>query len=345
MPVVQVENREKLKADHVYVIPPDRRLQITDHELSALQFDEPRGKRSPIDLFFRSVAERLGDGFAVILSGAGSDGAIGVRAVKEAGGIILVQDPNEAEYASMPRSAIATGVADFILPARDIGRRLVDLILIKESVATPDIRNFDEELLRRILAHLRARTGHDFSKYKRSTVLRRIARRMQVVRADDLKEYYDAMRDGADEAQALLGDLLISVTTFFRDTEAFEKIARDVIPELFKDRAADETIRVWVSGCATGEEADSFAILLLEEAARHPLRPPIQVFGSDLDSRALAAAREGRFPMAIEADVSEERLRRFFTREGEHYRVRQEVRDVVVSTAHDLLKDQTSAPI
>jgi two-component system CheB/CheR fusion protein len=339
MPVVQVGEHTRLHANHVYVIPPDRRLQMIQHQVSAMAFDEPRGQRAPIDLFFRSLAEQLGDGFAVILSGAGSDGAIGVRAVKEAGGIILVQDPSEAEYSSMPRSAIATGVADFILPARDIGRRLVDLIRIKESVPAPDIRNFDEELLRRVLAHLRVRTGHDFSKYKRSTVLRRIARRMQVVHANDLREYYNTMRDRAEEAQALLGDLLISVTTFFRDSEAFEKIAREIIPQLFQDREADDTIRVWVSGCATGEEAYSFAILLLEEASRHPIRPPMQVFGSDLDSRALAAAREGRFPMAIETDVSEERLRRFFTREGEHYRVRQDVRDIVLFAVHDLLKD------
>jgi two-component system, chemotaxis family, CheB/CheR fusion protein len=339
MPVVQVGEREPLRADHVYVIPPDRRLQMVDHQVSALAFDEPRGQRTPIDLFFRSVAERLGDGFAVILSGAGSDGAIGVRAVKEAGGIILVQDPNEAEYASMPRSAMATGVADFVLPVRDLAKRLVDLIRIKESLAPPDIRNFDEELLRRVIANLRVRTGHDFSKYKRSTVLRRIARRMQVTRADDLNEYYGVMRDSPEEAQALLGDLLISVTTFFRDSEAFEKIAKDVMPQLFQDREASETIRVWVSGCATGEEAYSFAILLLEEAARHPIRPAMQVFGSDLDSRALVAAREGRFPIAIEADVNEERLRRFFMREGDHYRVRQEVRDLVLFAVHDLLKD------
>ena len=339
MPVVQISESEQLRANHVYVIPPDRRLQMVDHQVSAFQFDEPRGQRTPIDLFFRSVAERLGDGFAVILSGAGSDGAIGVRAVKEAGGIILVQEPKEAEYASMPRSAIATGIADFVLPAHDLAKRLVDLIRIKESLAPPDIRSFDEELLRRIITHLRVRTGHDFSKYKRSTVLRRIARRMQFARADDLNEYYEVLRDNADEAQALLGDLLISVTTFFRDSEAFEKIARDVIPELFKDQAANETIRVWVSGCATGEEAYSFAILLLEEAARRPIRPSMQVFGSDLDSRALVAAREGRFPAAIETDVSEERLRRFFTREGDHYRVRQEVRDLVLFAVHDLLKD------
>jgi len=339
MSVIEIGTRQHLEADHVYVIPPDRRLQMIDHEISALEFDEPRGQRSPIDLFFRSLAEKLGDGFAVILSGAGSDGAIGVRAVKEAGGIILVQDPGEAEYASMPRSAIATGVADFVMPVRDLGKRLVDLIHIKESASVPDIRNFDEEMLRRILAHLRVRTGHDFSKYKRSTVLRRIARRMQVTRADDLKEYYDVMRDSADEAQALLGDLLISVTTFFRDADAFAKIAKEVIPDLFTRREPEETIRIWVSGCATGEEAYTFAILLLEEAAKHPLRPPIQVFGSDLDSRALASAREGRFPLAIEADVNEERLRRFFTREGDHYRIRQEVRDVVLFAVHDLLKD------
>jgi two-component system CheB/CheR fusion protein len=339
MSVVQIGAHARLEANHVYVIPPDRRLQMIDHEVSALEFDQPRGQRAPIDLFFRSLAEQLGDGFAVILSGAGSDGAIGVRAVKEAGGIILVQEPNEAEYASMPRSAIAMGVADFVMPTRDLAKRLVDLIRIKDIVTVPDIRNFDEELLRRILAHLRARTGHDFSKYKRATVLRRIARRMQVTHADDLKEYHNFMRDNAEEAQALLGDLLISVTTFFRDTASFEKIAKDVLPELFKDKEPDETLRVWVSGCATGEEAYSFAILLLEEAARHPIRPPIQVFGSDLDARALAAAREGRYPPAIETDVSEERLRRFFTNEGDHYRVRQEVRDMVLFAVHDLLKD------
>jgi two-component system CheB/CheR fusion protein len=339
MPVVQVHDGEHLLADHVYVIPPDRQLQLFDHQISVQEFDDPRGQRTPIDLFFRSMAERLGDGCAVVLSGAGSDGAIGVRAIKEGGGIVLVQEPSEAEYASMPRAAIASGVADFVLPVRDIARRLVDLIRIKESVLIPDIRNFDEELLRRILAHLRVRTGHDFSKYKRSTVLRRIARRMQVTRADDLKEYYEVIRENADEAQALLGDLLISVTTFFRDSEAFDKLAQNVIPDLFKNREADQTVRIWVSGCATGEEAYSFAILLLEEAARHPIRPPIQVFGSDLDSRALASAREGRFPAAIEADVAEERLRRFFTREGDHYRVRQEVRDIVLFAVHDLLKD------
>ena len=226
MPVVQVEKQQKLLANHVYVVPPDRRLQLTDHEITAFEFEEPRGQRTPIDLFFRSLAERLGDGFAVILSGAGSDGAIGVRAVKEAGGIILVQDPNEAEYASMPRSAIASGPADFILPVRELALRLADLIRIKHTVAVPALHNFDEEELRRILALLRVRTGHDFSKYKRSTVLRRIARRMQVSRTDDLIEYYDVLRQNADEAQALLSDLLISVTTFLAIQELSRRSPR-----------------------------------------------------------------------------------------------------------------------
>src|SRR5262245_27550251 len=300
MPVVQVEDRQKLEENRVYVIPPDRRLQIIDHEISAMEFDEPRGKRAPIDLFFRSVADRLGDGFAVILSGAGSDGAIGVRAVKEAGGIILVQDPNEAEYSSMPRSAIAAGVVDFIMPVRELAARITDLIRIKQ--ARDDEPEMDEDLLRRVLAHLRVRTGHDFSKYKRSTVLRRIARRMQVTRTDELKDYYDVLRDNAEEAQALLGDLLISVTTFFRDAESFEALRKFAIPELFRDDQPEETIRVWVSGCATGEEVYTIAMLLLEEASKHELRPPIQLFGSDLDARALTVAREGRYPAAIEAD-------------------------------------------
>src|SRR5215813_6804334 len=236
MPVVQVEKTARLEPNHVYVIPPDRRLQVIDHELSAIEFDEPRGQRLPIDFLFRSVAERLGDGFAVILSGAGSDGAVGVRAVKEAGGIILVQDPNEADYASMPRSAIETGVVDFVLPVRDLATRLNDLIRIKEAVWPPEMGNLDEDVLQRIIAHLRVRTGHDFSKYKRSTVVRRIARRMQVNRTDELKAYYELIRDNADEVQALLGDLLISVTSFFRDRDAFESLAK-VLPQLFAGKA------------------------------------------------------------------------------------------------------------
>jgi two-component system CheB/CheR fusion protein len=339
MPVEQVEGTQKLETNRVYVIPPGRRLQISDHEISAAEFDEPRGLRAPIDLFFRSLAEHA-DGIAVILSGAGSDGAVGVKAVKESGGIILVQDPSEAEYSSMPRSAIGTGVADFVLPVREVAAQLVELVAIKRSISIPLESTLDEEeRLRGILAHLRVRTGHDFSRYKRSTVLRRIARRMQITRTNDLKDYYEYMHDKPDEAQALMGDLLISVTTFFRDRAVFEALKARVLPRVFEGKGVDDTIRVWVSGCATGEEAYSLALLLLEEAGRREDRPVIQVFGSDLDSRALGIAREGCYPAAIEADVSEERLRSFFRREGDQYCVRQEVRDIVLFANHDLLKD------
>jgi two-component system CheB/CheR fusion protein len=339
MPVVQVRGKEKLEANHVYVIPPDRRLHINDQEISAAEFDEPRGQRAPIDLFFRSLADEHGNGFAVILTGAGSDGAIGVKAVKEAGGIILVQDPGEAEYPSMPRAAIATGIADFVLPVRELAQRLVELVHNKDVISIVETENFDEDSVRRILAHVRVRTGHDFTKYKRSTVLRRIARRVQVSRSDDLEHYYDFLRDNPDEAQALLGDLLVSVTTFFRDREVWDALKAQVLPSLFDTKGSNETLRIWVPGCATGEEAYTVAILMLEEAGRHDIHPPIQIFASDLDVRALTLAREGRYPAAIAADISEERLRRYFTREGDHYQVRRELRDLVVFANHSVLKD------
>ena len=340
MPVVQVARPVPLQADHVYVIPPDRRLRISDNEITTAEFDEPRGKRAPIDLFFRSLAEQHGDGCAVILTGAGSDGAVGVRAVKESGGIILVQDPTEAEFHSMPRSAIATGIADFILPVREIAQRLTELVREKSNGAPEaGLRGLNPELLRRILAHVRVRTGHDFSKYKRATILRRIARRMQVTRSESPIVYFDVLRDNPDEAQALLGDLLISVTSFFRDKEAFQALELQVIPQLFQGKLSDRSIRVWVPGCATGEEAYSIAMLLLEQASRQDIRPSIQVFGSDIDAKALTMAREGLYPAAIEADVGEDRLRRFFVKEADHYRVRQELRDLVLFASHSLLKD------
>lgn len=339
MPVHQVEDTAKLQPDYVYVIPPNRRLKIADHAISALSFEEPRGHRAPIDQFFRSLAEHHGDAFAVILTGAGADGAIGVKAVKQAGGIVLVQDPNEAEYASMPRSAIAMEVADFVMPIRELADRLTELLRNRDHIPYREVRDGDEDALRRILAHVRVRTGHDFSQYKRATVLRRIARRAQVTRKESLAEYYAYLRDNAEEAQALFSDFLISVTTFFRDPKAYASLTRAVIAQLFEGKETGGVIRIWVPGCATGEEAYSIGILLLEEASRRDIRPEIQVFGTDLDAGALAIAREGRFPATIEADLSEERLRRFFQKEGDNYRVRRELRDIVLFASHSLLRD------
>ena len=339
MPVAQVSGRVPLEPRRVYVIPPNRQLFVTDQHLAIAEFEEPRWRRAPIDLFFRSLAAQRGDDFAIIFSGAGSDGALGIKAVKEAGGIILVQDPDEAEYGSMPRSAIATGFADFVLPVREIAARLPELIANRDRIATEPEEEADVDALKRILSHLRIRTGHDFLNYRKSTVRRRIARRMQVRRAATMTDYLSILRDSGEEAQALLADLLISVTTFFRDSEAFDRLASLVMPHVFENKGAADAVRVWVPGCATGEEAYSIAILLLEEAGRHDVRCEIQVFASDLDDAALTAGREGRYPLAIEADMTEERVKRFFTREADHYRVSHDLRDVVLFAKHSLLKD------
>ncbi|HEX3653244.1 MAG TPA: chemotaxis protein CheB [Rhizomicrobium sp.] len=338
MPAQQVTGTSELKPDCIYVIPPDRQLRISEDEISAIPFEEPRGRRMPIDFFFRSLAEQHGDGFAVVLTGAGADGAVGVKAIKERGGIILVQDPEQAEYSSMPRAAVATGAADVVLPIKELAERLAELARAKRQTGGA-IAIDGEDALRRIFAQLRVRTGHDFSHYKRSTVLRRVARRMQVTRKDNFDEYFKYVRENAEEAQLLLTDLLISVTTFFRDSQAFESLARNAIPHLFGNRDSSGPIRVWVAGCATGEEAYSIAMLLLEEAGRQDMRPEIQVFATDMDVRALAMAREGRYPAAIEADVSEERLRRFFQSDGDEYQVKRELRDLVLFANHSVLKD------
>lgn len=339
MRVTQVEGTTELESDHVYVIAPNSRLVLKDCTISAEAFDEPRYQRAPIDFFFRSLAEQHIDGsaYAIVLTGAGADGAVGVRAIKEAGGIVLVQDPDDAEFASMPRSAIAAEVADFVLPLRDLADHLAGLLNDDDRGQSRNVD--DEETLRRILAHLRVRVGHDFSLYKKATILRRIARRAQVTRSASLPDYYAYLRDNVDEAQALFLDFLISVTSFFRDPEVFGVLAREAIPQLFDGKEAGGSIRVWVPGCATGEEAYTIGILLLEQAARRGLRMDIQVFGSDLDTAALAVGREGRYPATIEADVSEDRLRRFFQREGDHYRVRRELRDIVMFASHSLLRD------
>jgi two-component system CheB/CheR fusion protein len=337
--VLQVTELTELKPNCVYVIPPDHQLQLTDHSIATTDFTEPRGQRAPIDLFFRSMAELHGDGIAIILSGAGSDGTVGVRQIKEQGGIVLVQSPDEAEYSSMPRSAIATEAADFVLPVKQLAHRVVELIAAKRNAPPVAKISTDEEQLRRILAYARARTGHDFSLYKRSTVSRRILRRMQVTRRDTLEEYYNYLRENAEESPQLVSDLLISVTSFFRDPKSFEALSRTVISPMMANAERREVVRIWVAGCATGEEAYSIAMLLLEESSLHDTRPEIQVFGSDMDARALIIAREGRYPVGIEADLSEERLRRFFTRDGEYYRVKRELRDVVLFANHSVLKD------
>ncbi len=257
--------------------------------------------------------------------------------MKEHGGIVLVQDPAEAEFSMMPKSAVAAG-ADFVFPVEGIAAKLVELLHAK-SIAPILAQSSDaSEVMQRILAYLRTKTGQDFSHYKRPTLTRRIARRVQVVQADSLNSYLTYLREHPEEVSALFKDLLISVTSFFRDANAYKALKELVIAPLL-ERDETRPIRVWVPGCATGEEAYSIAILILEEAARRERHPAVQIFASDLDGGALATARAGRYPRAIEAEISPERLARFFTLEGEHYCVRQELRDQVVFAVHGLLKD------
>ena len=342
MKVQQVsEEGRRLGKNCVYVIPPDRELVIDADDVRARPFTEPRGQRAPIDMFFRSVAVGRGDGMSIVLSGAGSDGALGVRAVKEAGGVVFVQEPADAEFPMMPRSALATGAADFVGPIPRLVERMVEVSRSKAALRKLEADDADADL-RRILAFLRSRTGHDFSSYKRPTVLRRVARRMQVTRRPDIGSYAEYLVTNPEEAQELFGDLLISVTHFFRDPDAYRALADLAIGPLVEEAASgteEGGIRAWVVGCATGEEAYSLAILMLEEAERRQKRMPIQIFATDLDEGALATGREGRYTASIEADVSEDRLGRWFVREGPHYRVKKEVRDCVLFATHSVLKD------
>ncbi len=338
MPVEAVAQEARLKPNCVYVIPPDRELVIQGDEIKARPFSEPRGRRHPIDLFFESVAAARADSVAIVLSGSGSDGASGVRAVRQAGGMVFVQDPGEAEFSMMPDHAIASGVVDFVGPAAEIAARLAETLRGGEAFRRMDKKEMEENL-GRILAFLRQRVGHDFSSYKQATVLRRISRRMQVARKPDMAAYYRYLVEQPEEAQALLADLLISVTAFFRDPESFAALAKKAAAPILDAVEGEGPIRAWVVGCATGEEAYSLGILLLEEAERRGLHPSIQIFASDIDEDALAVARDGRYPGSIRAQVSQERLRRFFIADGDDFRVRKELRDLVLFVSHSALKD------
>ena len=341
MPVTQVTETVTIDADHIYVIPPSKRLEATDRELSIHEFDEPRGRRAPIDLFFRSLAEVHGRGAGIILSGSGTDGCVGIRAIKEAGGLVLVQDPAEAEFDSMPRSAIETGVADGVLPVHELAAELVNFVssIGEMPEMSEPATNDKRDPLRDILARVLAVSGHDFSRYKRSTVVRRLQRRLVVTRHRSPEDYLSFIMDNPDEVDILFKELLISVTSFFRDPSSFDALKETVIPKLFEGKDATGTVRAWVAGCATGEEAYSVAILLHEYVETQEIRPKIQVFATDLDVHALAKARDGRYPASIEADVSQERLNRFFTRDDSYYRVNREICDIVLFAEHDILRD------
>jgi two-component system CheB/CheR fusion protein len=364
MPVMQVMEPVKVKPNHVYVIPPNHQLTFEDSTLHLVAPQQAPGRRVTIDLFFRTLAQAYGQrAVAVILSGSDSDGVIGLKHVRAQGGVTIAQDPNEAEHESMPATAISTGMVDWVLPVADMPSKLMEFVqnedrmkLPPEDPDSPDPEakdpeapggetiseithaDTDELALRDVLAYLRAQTGHDFSHYKRATLLRRIARRMQVNSLETIPRYRDFLRTHPAEARALLQDLLIGVTHFFRDQESFAALEANV-PQLFAGRRDTDQIRVWVAGCASGEEAYSIAMLLCEHAERLERPPSIQIFASDLDEHAIQDARAGVYPTTIEADVSMERLRRFFDRDIGRYRVKRSLREKVLFSAHNLLKD------
>lgn len=345
MPVEQVSATVPLEPNRVYVIPPGRNLSTIDTHLQLSELEERRRARAPIDHFFRTLARtHAGHAIAVILTGTGSDGALGLRAVKEKGGLTVVQDPTEAEFDGMPQSAIATGMVDRILPLAEIPEAAIRFARTEPRLPVPKgegepLPEDGRLVLQKVFALLRARTGRELNRYKPSTIMRRIARRMQLHQLIELPDYLELLRHQPEEVRALADDLLITVTNFFRDVDVYEKLEREVIPKLLADRAAGDEVRVWSVGCATGEEAYSLAILLLEAAARRREPPRVQVFASDLHERSLQRARDGFYPGDIETDVSAERLRRYFVREDGGYRIRKEVRDLVVFAPHDLLGD------
>jgi two-component system CheB/CheR fusion protein len=338
IPVTQLRETVRVEPDRIYVIPPNKSLAMVDGhlELSAITGFEQR--RAPIDIFFRTLADSLESrAVSVIMSGSGSDGSIGLRRIKECNGLVVVQDPAQAPFAEMPRSAIATGLVDFVVPAAEMPRRIIAYRDQIRSIRIPEDAaqrsGDDERALTAIFTTLRKRTGQDFANYKRSTLLRRVERRLAVRGLQELSEYARLIADDAEEPAALLRELLISVTNFFRDAPVWERIEQMLIPRILENKRPEDHLRIWVAGCATGEEAYSMAILL---ADRQNL-PNVQIFATDLDEHAIARARNGIYNEAEVADVSPERLRRYFVQERDGFRVRREIREMVVFAHHNLL--------
>jgi len=349
MPVSQVTEGMPVKANHVYVVPPNSFMRAQDGILKLEPRQEIRGINMPIDHFFRSLAQNHGSrAIGMILSGTGSDGALGLEEIKDSGGITFVQDEKTAKFSGMPHSAIATGAADFILPVEGIAEELVRLSR-HPYVASPSPINEEEkpqsptstppDPLNLIFRLLRMTTGVDFSYYRNNTIQRRITRRMTLRRMERLEEYASHLKNHPDELKALYHDLLIKVTGFFRDPGTYEALKQTVIPGLLKNHPAGKPIRIWVPGCASGEEVYSIAICFIECLGGKAADTPIRIFATDVDEEALQKARGGFYIENISLDVSPERLRRFFSRVDLNYRVNNSIREMCTFARHDLCKD------
>ena len=344
MHVSECADGERVQPDHVYVIPPDATLTIADGVLQVSKPAPPREHRWPINSFFSSLAEDQGDcAVCIVLSGTGSDGARGLRAIKERGGLTLAQSGfDHVAMTGMPASAAATGLVDHILPVEEMPARLIahrQHLQITDSHKGPDGDRQDLSAhLRTICQLLRAEVGHDFSQYKEKTLVRRIQRRMHVVQAESVPDYIAHLRRNPDEHQQLFREVLIGVTEFFRDAKAFEALQKRAIPQLLADKGPADTVRVWVPGCATGEEAYSIAIALKEAMDQQGCAPRVQIFATDIDDFAISAARAGRYKSPL-TGVSPERRERWFTQNGDDWCVTRTIREMCVFSPHSAIKD------
>ncbi|GAC1587854.1 MAG: chemotaxis protein CheB [Hymenobacter sp.] len=342
MPVVEASDGLRVRPNHVYVIPPNRDMSILHGILLLFAPTQPTGRRLPIDFFFQSLAKDARErAVCIICSGLGTDGTLGLKMVMENFGMVMVQAPETAEFDSMPRSALATEFVDYVLPAEQLPAKLLDY------VRHPDTRPRREEAessakpahaLQKIFLLIRAQTGHDFSFYKRNTVFRRIERRMNAHQIQEFTHYVRFLQENPPEVDALFKELLIGVTKFFRDREAFEQLQARLLP-LLRQKPADSTVRVWAPGCSSGEEAYSLAITLLENLDGVDQHLRLQIFATDINPEGIEQARAGVYGDNIVSDVSPERLRRFFTKTEGGYAIKKEVRDAVVFAVHDLNKD------
>lgn len=345
MQVFEATDGVVVQPNCTYIIPPGRDMAFLNGTLQLLEPSAPRWQRLPIDFFFRSLAQDQHErAICVVLSGTGSDGTLGLRAVKGEGGMVMAQDPEATEYDGMPRSAIATGLVDYVLPAAEMPARLVAYVshaFGKSWRASMPLLQKSGDALKKVFVLLRAQTGHDFSQYKYNTIKRRIERRMAVHQVADLDSYVHFVQQTPAEIEALFRDLLIGVTNFFRDPEVFAELESKVVPSLFADKTPGTAVRIWVCGCSTGEEAYSIAILLQEHIERLKKNYQLQIFATDIDNRAIDQARSGRYPASIAADVTPERLARFFTLEadGSAYRINKTIRDLLVFSVQDVIKD------
>ncbi len=344
MPVREAASGMRVEPDQVYVIPPNRMMQLDDGHLRLAPRGETNGRHMPVDRFFRSLANSLKTrAIGVVLSGTATDGALGIEAIKAEGGITFAQEENSARHNGMPRAAISTGCVDFILSPENIARELARIarhphIRLMEAVPK-EAASADRGVSDKILSLLRASTGVDFTHYRQSTIQRRITRRMALKKIDDLENYQNFLKENPREVHSLYEDMLIRVTRFFRDRETFEFLQSKVFPRILKNRPADSPVRLWVPGCATGEEVYSLVISLIESRKAHRREFPLQVFGTDISETAIEKARAGIYSDNATADVSRERLRRFFVKRDGNYQIAKAAREACVFARHNVLTD------